>query len=127
MGRNLRRGSPATGLTRWGGWCRGQDSNLRRFLFVGEAVSATHTTPAKLARGAGIKPAASTFGRSRSIPLSYPRHLLEPPAGFQPACSSLGPKRSMHLSQGGTLEAPARFELAIRSLEESRSHPTELR
>jgi hypothetical protein len=57
-------------------WCRGQDSNLRRFLFVREAVSTTHTTPAfKLARGAGIKPAASTFGRSRSLRLSYPRNI----------------------------------------------------
>ena len=27
-------------------WCRGQDSNLRRFLSVREAVSTTHTTPA---------------------------------------------------------------------------------
>jgi hypothetical protein len=55
-------------------WYRGQDSNLRQILFVKEAVSTTHTTPAlKLVRGAGLKPAASTFGRSRSLRLSYPR------------------------------------------------------
>jgi hypothetical protein len=66
-------------------WCRGQDSNLRRFLFVREAVSTTHTTPAfKLARGAGIKPAASIFGRSRSIRLSYPRNFWSRSRDFNP-------------------------------------------
>ncbi len=44
------RGSPASVLCSLGGWCREQDSNLRRFLFVREAVSTTHTIPALLWR-----------------------------------------------------------------------------
>ena len=45
-------------------------------FFVGEAVNPFHTTPAKLVREAGVKPAAFGFGNQRSIRLSYSRENL---------------------------------------------------
>ena len=45
-------------------WCLGQDSNLRQFFFVREAVSTTHTTQAKLVLPVGLEPTSSTYGIS---------------------------------------------------------------
>ena len=44
----------------------------------------SHHPGINLARGTGIKPAASSFGRSRSIRVSYPRNFWSRPRDFNP-------------------------------------------
>jgi hypothetical protein len=105
---------------------------------LGKCSSAELTRPflcliggRKLERAMGFEPKPSGFGRRRSIPLSFAR-VHSSASTFPhsvPAAVRRTPTRTLVVSTyarsalgwNGELEAPARFELATRSLEGSRS------